>query len=191
MISAALLIPILLLGPFPSLGPLPSLGPGTPSGPASPAAAPGRTWQSPLHPLIVERPFLAPSGPYSPGHRGVDLAASPGAIVRAPAPGVVRVAGRVALKAIISIEHPHMILGRAGWRTTYEGVLAGVAVGDRVRTGDPIGVVILHVHSGGIHWGLKHGRVYADPLLLLRRPVVLKPLHNQGGRDLERAENTT
>ena len=178
MISAAILIPILLLGPIPSLGPLPSLGP------ATPAADPGRTWQSPLHPLIVERPFLAPSGPYSPGHRGVDLAASPGAIVRAPAPGVVRVAGRVALKAIISIEHPHMILGRAGWRTTYEGVLAGVAVGDRVRTGDPIGVVRLHAHSGGIHWGLKHGRVYADPLLLLRRPVVLKPLHNNVGRSL-------
>ena len=171
MRSPALLVPLLLLGPLLSLGsaPPPSL--------ASAVAAPDRAWQSPLHPLIVERPFLAPSGPYAPGHRGADLAASPGAIVRAPASGVVRVAGRVALKAVISIEHPHVILGRTGWRTTYEGVLAGVTVGDRVHTGDPIGVVILHAHSGGIHWGLKNGRAYADPLRLLRRPVVLKPLH--------------
>ena len=139
---------------------------------------PPLSWQPPVAPLVVERPFLAPPGPYSPGHRGVDLAAEAGAIVRAPAPGVVRVAGRIAGKAVVSLEHPQVILGRPGWRTTYEGVLAGVDVGDVVRAGDPLGVVGGRTHARGIHWGLKNGRVYADPLLMLRRPIVLKPVAN-------------
>lgn len=136
-------------------------------------------WQPPVAPIVVERPFAAPTGPYAPGHRGVDLRADPGSIVRAPAPGVVRVAGRVAGKAVVSIEHPHRILGRVGWRTTYEGVLARVDVGDDVRAGDPLGVVIAHAHARGFHWGLKNGGVYADPMLLLRRAVILKPLGGQ------------
>ena len=133
-------------------------------------------WRPPVTPVVVERPFQPPAGPYAPGHRGVDLAADQGAIVRAPAPGVVRVAGRVAGKAVVSVEHPHVILGRTGWRTTYEGVIARVDIGDHVRVGDPLGVVGGHSHARGIHWGLKNGRTYADPLMLLRRPIVLKPL---------------
>ena len=134
------------------------------------------SWTAPLVPLVIERPFVAPSGPYSPGHRGVDLAAAPGDRVRAPAHGVVRVAGRVAGKDVVSIEHPHRILGRVGWRTTYEGVMATVTVGTRVERGDIIGLATGAGHTEGVHWGLKLGRMYADPLLLLRRPVVLKPL---------------
>jgi murein DD-endopeptidase MepM/ murein hydrolase activator NlpD len=106
----------------------------------------------------------------------VDLTAAPGTVVRAPASGTVRFAGRVAGKAVVSVEHAHRILGRTGWRTTYEGVQPSVKAGDRIRTGEPLGVVIRDDHSAGIHWGLKNGRVYADPLLMLRRPVVLKPL---------------
>lgn len=136
-------------------------------------------WQPPVAPIVVERPFAAPAGPYAPGHRGVDLRADPGSIVRAPAPGVVRVAGRVAGKAVVSIDHPHRILGRTGWRTTYEGVVARVDAGDMVDAGDPLGVVIAHEHGPGVHWGLKNRRVYADPMLLLRRTVILKPLDGQ------------
>ncbi|MEY3733488.1 MAG: hypothetical protein RL347_847, partial [Actinomycetota bacterium] len=134
------------------------------------------SWLAPVTPLVVERPFVPSAGPYSAGHRGVDLAAAPGDRVRAPAHGVVRVAGRVAGKDVVSIEHPHRILGRVGWRTTYEGVMASVDVGARVERGDIIGRVIANGHSDGVHWGLKLGRTYADPLMLLRRPVVLKPL---------------
>jgi murein DD-endopeptidase MepM/ murein hydrolase activator NlpD len=140
-----------------------------------PGAAPP-AWSPPITPLVIERSFQAPAGPYSPGHRGVDLAAVPGTVVRAPAAGTVRFAGRVAGKAVVSVEHAHRILGRTGWRTTYEGVQPSVEAGDRIRTGDPLGVVIHDGHSAGIHWGLKNGRAYADPLLMLRRPVVLKPL---------------
>lgn len=140
----------------------------------APAAEP--SWVPPVRPLVVDRAFIQPTGPYSPGHRGVDLAAEPGTLVRAPAPGVVRVAGPVAGKDVVSIEHPHRILGRTGWRTTYEGVRAWVAIGEPVSAGEVLGVVVPHDHARGIHWGLKTGRTYADPLLLLRRPIVLKPL---------------
>lgn len=153
----------------------------TSTSPLGPLGPPAREapWRPPVTPVVVERPFAAPTGPYAPGHRGVDLRADPGSIVRAPAPGVVRVAGPVAGKAVVSIEHPHRILGRVGWRTTYEGVVARVDVGDRVDAGDPLGVVIAHEHTPGVHWGLKNGRVYADPMLLLRRAVILKPLGDQ------------
>lgn len=164
MIPPALVLPLLLV-----------LGPGASQSPA----APGTPWQPPVTPVVVERPFAAPAGPYASGHRGVDLRADPGTVVRAPARGVVRVAGRVADKDIVSLEHPHVLLGRAGWRTTYEGVLAGVDVGEVVRAGDPLGVVVVHAHAKGFHWGLKSGRAYADPMLLLRRSVVLKPLGAQ------------
>src|SRR3954453_1199592 len=43
----------------------------------------------------VTRPFEAPLGPFGPGHRGVDLAAAPGAPVLAAGPGVVAFAGMV------------------------------------------------------------------------------------------------
>jgi murein DD-endopeptidase MepM/ murein hydrolase activator NlpD len=55
-------------------------------------------------------------------------------------------------------------------------VQPSVEAGDQIRTGDPLGIVIHDARSAGIHWGLKNGRVYADPLQMLRRPVVLKPL---------------
>lgn len=162
---------------FPALA-LPFLVALAAASPLSPPA-PGAPWQPPVTPIVVERPYAAPAGPYAPGHRGVDLRADAGSVVRAPAAGVVRVAGRVAGKAVVSIDHPHRILGRTGWRTTYEGVLAGVEVGDAVGAGDPLGVVIAHEHARGFHWGLKNGRAYADPMLLLRRTVILKPLGGQ------------
>ena len=137
-------------------------------------------WLAPMTPLIVERPFSAPAGPYSPGHRGIDLWAERGAIVRAPAPGVVRVAGRVAGKDVVSIEHADVILGRTGWRSTYEGVTADVRVGDRVARGSRLGTALGRragdAHTQGVHWGVKHGRTYIDPLRLLQRRIVLKPL---------------
>ena len=147
---------------------------GAPQG--SPAAE--TAWLPPVRPLVVERPFVAPAGPYAPGHRGVDLKAEPGTPVRAPASGVVRVAGTVAGKDVVSLEHAQPVLGRRGWRTTYEGVRATVTVGESVTAGESLGLVVTHAHGRGVHWGLKLGREYADPLLLLRRPVVLKPLRS-------------
>ena len=43
-----------------------------------------------MRPLRVVTRFTAPPQPWARGHRGVDLAAGPGAVIVAPADGTVR-----------------------------------------------------------------------------------------------------
>jgi len=116
-------------------------------------------------PPPVVRGFDPPARPWLAGHRGVDLAARPGATVTAAGAGVVFFAGPVAGRPVVSIAHPD------GLRTTYEPVEPVVAVGDRVAAGDPIGVLSAG-HPGCpqpacLHWGVRRGDDYLDPLLLL------------------------
>lgn len=139
------------------------------------AAAPGQGYRFPLpaQPRVT-RPFDPPARRWLPGHRGVDLAAPDGAVVRAAGAGVVRFAGEVAGRPVVSIDHAD------GLRTTYEPVSPTVAAGDRVSAGDPIGV-LLPTHAGCpvaacLHWGLRSGALYLDPLILLGLgPVRLLP----------------
>lgn len=102
---------------------------------------------------------------WSPGHRGVDLAAGPGAVVYAAGPGVVHYAGPVVDREVVSVAHP------GGLRTTYEPLLPLVAPGDPVVAGHPIGLLVLgHPNCDAeacLHWGLRRGSVYLDPLILL------------------------
>lgn len=113
----------------------------------------------------VTRPFDPPPRRWLPGHRGVDLAGSPEAVVRAAGTGIVRFAGPVAGRGVVSIDHA------GGLRTTYEPVTPVVAVGARVAAGDPIGTLAAG-HAGCpaaacLHWGLRQGQFYLDPLSLL------------------------
>ncbi len=98
-----------------------------------------------------------------PGHRGVDVAGSPGETIRAAGPGTVVYAGRVVDTNVVSIEH------NTGIRTTYQPVTASVSAGDTVGTGDPIGTLEDgHCIIGAcLHWGAKRGDTYYDPLSLL------------------------
>jgi murein DD-endopeptidase MepM/ murein hydrolase activator NlpD len=104
----------------------------------------------------------------------VDLAAEPGAAVRAAGDGVILFAGVIAGRPVLSVSHT------GGLRTTYEPVGARVKSGDRVAAGDPIGV-LLAGHPGCpasacLHWGLRQGERYLDPLTLLGwAPVRLLP----------------
>jgi murein DD-endopeptidase MepM/ murein hydrolase activator NlpD len=114
----------------------------------------------------VTRPFQPPPRPWLPGHRGVDLAGSPGVLVLAAGAGVVAFAGSVAGVGVVSIDHP------GGLRTTYEPVTPLVTAGAPVVAGQPI-AVLLPGHEGCpveacLHWGLRRGGDYLDPLLLLR-----------------------
>jgi murein DD-endopeptidase MepM/ murein hydrolase activator NlpD len=146
---------------------------------AQPAARPARAgplWTAPLAgPPRVTRPFDPPVSRYGPGHRGVDLAGAPRAVVLAAADGLVAFAGRVAGRPVISIDHA------GGLRTTYEPVDAVVGAGQPVARGSPIGILAAG-HAGCpveacLHWGLRRGETYLDPLLLLRPPRVrLLPL---------------
>lgn len=146
-----------------------------PAGTTAPAGAPAPAaevlWTAPLGDSPdVTRPFEAPASPYGPGHRGVDLAGAPGAIVRAAGAGVVVFAGLVAGRPVVSVAHP------GGLRTTYEPVDPSVAGGEAVARGSPIGT-LLPGHPGCpaaacLHWGLRRGEAYLDPLLLLRPPRI-------------------
>jgi len=116
----------------------------------------------------VVRGFDPPDQPWLAGHRGVDIASHAGQTVLAAMEGVVSFAGMVAGRPVISIRHGELT-------TTYEPVQASVSPGDWVGTGYPIGTLISG-HSCAaeacLHWGLKQGDTYLDPLSLLGQPHI-------------------
>jgi murein DD-endopeptidase MepM/ murein hydrolase activator NlpD len=116
-------------------------------------------------PPPVTRPFTPPPAPWLAGHRGIDLAVPPGAVVHAAGPGRVVFAGSLAGRGVVSVAHQN------GLRTTYEPLTPAVTPGDTVATGDPLGTVVAG-HPGCpapacLHWGLRRGPTYLDPLALL------------------------
>jgi hypothetical protein len=134
----------------------------------------GPAWQWPLRPQpVILRPFDPPAHPWEAGHRGTDLAARPGQPVYAAGPGRVGFAQDLAGRGVITVIH-----GRS--RTTYLPVRPSVHAGQVVAAGARIGVVeeILG-HCGQstcLHWGLRQGVDYFDPLTLLGLgPVRLLP----------------
>ncbi|EGX60246.1 peptidase [Streptomyces zinciresistens K42] len=163
---------LLLLTAAVLLAPPPPLGPaawGAPSAPAPDPLVPavGRTWPVEPRPAVL-RGWQPPATAYGRGHRGADLAAPAGTAVRAVAPGRVSFAGRVAGRGVVSVELAGT--GSPPLRTTYEPVRASVARGDRVRAGEVIGAVESggsHCAGGCLHWGLRDGETYRDPLSLL------------------------
>lgn len=145
---------------------------------AATATAPGLSaawgWPLPPSPAVVA-PFDPPAGPYSAGHRGVDLAGLAGSSVAAAGDGVVAFAGLVAGRGVLSVDHA------GGLRTTYEPVSALVRAGEPVARGQVIGVLAWAgshcLPQACLHWGLRRGDTYLDPLGLVRRwPVRLLPV---------------
>ncbi|KIH97973.1 hypothetical protein LP52_16665 [Streptomonospora alba] len=131
----------------------------------APARAWEGPWQAPLEgPVRVLRPFDPPPERWLAGHRGVDLAAEPGAEVRAAAAGRVAFAGSVAGTGVVSVSH-------GGLRTTYLPVEPRVERGRRVAAGQAVAAVAaVRPHCGArhcLHWGLRRGDTYLDPLGLL------------------------
>jgi murein DD-endopeptidase MepM/ murein hydrolase activator NlpD len=110
---------------------------------------------------VVQRGFTPPALAWGSGHRGVDLVAKPGEAILAAASGTVAFAASVAGKPVVSIDHGAV-------RTTYEPVITALHVGERVAQGQVIGVLGTGGHCRGcLHWGLREGKRYLDPLLLL------------------------
>ncbi|MBN3930941.1 M23 family metallopeptidase [Streptomyces verrucosisporus] len=143
----------------------------------------------------VGRGWEPPPERWSAGHRGVDLAARPGEPVRAVAAGRVSFAGKVAGRGVVSVELAGT--GSPPLRTTYEPVGARVREGDRVAAGDVVGVLEadgFHCPVGCLHWGLRRGDVYLDPLSLLDRgpsrllPVLGVPLPEEGETESKRGD---
>ena len=166
--------------------PLPAHGDAFEEAAASPHPAEslvgGEEFELPVSPGAVVRGYSPPPQPWLPGHRGVDLAASPAAQVRAAGAGHVAFAGMVAGRPVVSIDHA------GGFRTTYEPVRSAVKVGDAVEQGQVIGLVI-GIHPGCaapacVHWGARWSddpEGYLNPLELLGpnlRPIVLKRIES-------------
>lgn len=176
-----------------------------PREPAAPAAAPTAVgwwnrptvgsattrWAWPLSPVpsVLAR-FDPPSSAWAAGHRGVDLAATVGEPVLAPADGVVTFRGVVAGRGVVVVSHA------GGLRSTFEPVdwpgppartvggqvIEGqVVVGEQVAVGQRIGAVSpAPGHCAPVtclHWGVLEGEVYLDPLTFVRPVrVVLLPM---------------
>lgn len=127
---------------------------------ATPTARASANWAWPTpepHPVV--RTFVAPETPYSAGHRGVDIAALPGAIVRAPTNGTIHFSGFVVNRSLVSINHGGGIL------SSFEPVLSSLTEGTFVRRGEPIGVLQSgHCSTPCLHFGVRRDGQYVSPL---------------------------
>lgn len=141
---------------------------------SAPATAGTNRWGWPLPGVPrVAREATIPPSPWLPGHRGVDLAASAGDVVVAPADGVVAFAGPVVDRGVLTVAHA------GGLRSSLEPVEPLVAVGEPVARGQPVARLAAGGHCGSscLHWGVRRQERYLDPLTLLRpaEPPVLLP----------------
>lgn len=157
---------------FAAAGPVADPGTGGPPGRERPAAT--YVLPVPVGPAPV-RAFDAPDAPWAAGHRGVDLAAGVEQVVMAPAAGTVVFAGTVVDRGVVTITHPD------GLRSSLEPVAWSVVAGTRVTRGQVVGTVqpvAGHCAPAScVHWGVRRGELYLDPLSLLAGagPVILLP----------------
>lgn len=130
---------------------------------ADPPRVPGSHWSWPVAPPhAIARPFVAPATEYGAGHRGIDIRAPAGSVVRAPADGVVHFAGFVVDRPVLSISHAGGVL------SSFEPVDPTVAAGDHVRRGQIVGILLAgHCSSSCLHLGARIDGEYVNPLLFL------------------------
>jgi len=135
-------------------------------------------WPVPA-PHVLARPYVAPATPYASGHRGIDIRATAGIEVRAPAAGVVHFAGFVVDRPVISIRHAGGVI------SSFEPVEPAVATGDRVARGDVVGILLPgHCSTPCLHLGARIDGEYVNPLLFLGglERAILYPLEESGAR---------
>jgi murein DD-endopeptidase MepM/ murein hydrolase activator NlpD len=135
---------------------------------ARPVAAAG-DWAWPVVGPVI-RGFDPPDSPYGSGHRGIDIAASIGTVVVAPAPGTVTFAGPVGGRLFLTIDH-------GGGLLSSDSFVSGLLVrkGEVVARGQAVarsgeghaGEEIPH-----LHFGVRLGGAYVDPLDYLAPPSV-------------------
>jgi murein DD-endopeptidase MepM/ murein hydrolase activator NlpD len=138
-------------------------------------------------PLV--RGFDARAGPYGPGHRGIDIAAPVGELVRAPTAGRIVFAGPVAGTNWVTLRAAPGVL------VTLGPLLDPAVTATRVRSKAPIGRVgpghlptrpappAALATPAALHLSVRVDGVYVDPLAyLVDRPRPrLVPLPAPGG----------
>ncbi|MCE7482446.1 MULTISPECIES: murein hydrolase activator EnvC family protein [Microbacterium] len=110
----------------------------------------------------VTTPFRAPAHEYGPGHRGIDMSAPVGTVVRAPADGVVAFRGVVVDRPLLTLDTGD------GLVTTFEPLESTLSPGAVVVAGQEIGTVARggHTPAGELHLGVRYRDVYINPMLL-------------------------
>jgi triacylglycerol esterase/lipase EstA (alpha/beta hydrolase family) len=135
----------------------------------------------------IAQPFVAPRSRYGAGHRGVDFAVPAGTPVRAANAGEVTFAGSVAGSL-------HVVVAHGGNLRTSSSFLATITVrrGQHVARGQVVGTAGAGTgeHAGVLHFGLRIGDVYVDPMLLfspadLTRLIRLVPVDAPSQRGLD------
>ena len=138
------------------------------------AAAGEPRWSWPVAPVVVANAYAAPPRPYAAGHRGIDLAASPGAVVSSPSTATVRFAGVVVDRAVLTLDHGDGVL------SSYEPLASELEVGAEVVAGTRLGLVSAGGHCAAdcLHVGVRIDGQYVSPLLFFDRVprAVLLPL---------------
>ena len=130
----------------------------------------GWVWPLPRDPSVrISSGFgtrAAPVAGASTDHKGLDIAAPAGTVVRAMADGVVRRAGPASgFGTLLEIEHDDGVVSRYAHQSRID-----VEPGHRVRAGDPVGLVGSEGVSSGAHLHLEirvDGEA-VDPLEWLR-----------------------
>ncbi|MBV9832518.1 MAG: peptidoglycan DD-metalloendopeptidase family protein [Marmoricola sp.] len=146
---------------------------------ASPLPRPMRDGAWPLWPKpALVRGFEPPRTAFGRGHRGVDLLGHTRQAVHTSLAGRVTHAGTLAGRGVVVVDHGDV-------RTTYEPVTARVHVGDVLARGAVIGTLqraASHCFPRAcLHWGLRRGTAYLDPLVLVGAGRVrLLPLYDGG-----------
>ena len=137
-------------------------------------------WLWPVGQPAVIADFDPPDRPWLSGHRGVDLQASDGDELYAPADGIISFAGSVGGKSVVSVNHGDLV-------STFEPAHTEGVAGTAVRRGDVIGEVggaSDHCDGRCLHWGVRRVRLqnegtattYLDPLARVRpMRIGLKP----------------
>ncbi|MGN7800918.1 murein hydrolase activator EnvC family protein [Leifsonia sp. 22587] len=131
------------------------------------------SWSWPVDPHAVSGPYAAPATRYAAGHRGIDLEASSGVVVSAPADAVVRFSGVVVDRPVLTLDH-------GGVLSSYEPVASELVPGTSVARGAIVGTVAAggHCAEACLHVGVRVDGEYVSPLLFFARvpPAVLLPL---------------
>ena len=165
------------------LAALPWLLPAPASAAPVPTASPEAVWPLDPRPAVI-RGFEQPAKPWLPGHRGLDLAGSPGQPVRSATSGTITYAGPLAGRGVI-------VVSRGPIRTTYEPVVPSIKPSAAVTPGSVLGTLsAAGSHCAPktcLHWGLLQSDTYLNPLTLIRsRPVRLLPLTPATNPDRQR-----
>jgi murein DD-endopeptidase MepM/ murein hydrolase activator NlpD len=128
------------------------------------------TWQMPfLSPHALIRPYLQPNSDYSAGHRGIDLAASFGETIYAPADGEVLYSGKLVDRGVLSIIHAGEMISEL------EPICSTLRPGDKVKKGTAVGSLCApdatyKAHcpkSTCVHFSLRITGAYVSPQSLI------------------------